>query len=653
MFEWLYGLILDCISFVASALLDVMTTDISFFERYAPSVLFMYSIFTAVGWVLLLGNLIFQALKAMLAGLGFETESPIALLGRTAIYGFLLLASRQILMLGLSISGQVISVLNIPSSIMIKTPDEGFFTALGLGSAGWLMAIIIGLIVGWQVIKLFFEIGERYVIVCLLILFAPLGFAMGGSKATHDIAKGYIRMFASMAVMLILNVVFLKLVIDVMSTMPVGRTLIPWCILIVALVRVARKADNIIARIGLNPAITGDPLTGRGGAMALTLLAVRSLAKGVKAKSGPATGGGANTGSKGVGVQNTSRGAAKPGFSTANQINNANSLSPASNSSSSQSSQNASNQSSSANLGGNASGKNARFGSQPRSSSAGGSSNSVMSKNNQNANIGGQSSTVNSGANLGGANMQNLSGKSSSSASMSSKTNQGGNGFENKQGGAKTPTQINTNRFGNNNAANKNAMLANSSNNTADISMSRHGQTSNMANMNKSMNANTIPTSQSQSAPKASASSAPTQSNVISQGKNAVLPAGQGKGVKAAVNNGKNTVAPANQVKNVPSSVNQGKNTKAQRIADSLKTGNKPASVNNSKNALPASADKNRQASVPHGKNPFPQTPHSVKMPQPAVLNGKNDVKPVDVKADKAPDTSPEVTKENEVRTDG
>jgi len=62
---------------------------------------------------------------------------------------------------------------------------------------------------------------------------------------------------------MVLNVIFLKLLISAMGYMPSGISVLPWMLLIVGIARVARKADSIIARIGLNPAITGDGL-GRG-----------------------------------------------------------------------------------------------------------------------------------------------------------------------------------------------------------------------------------------------------------------------------------------------------------------------------------------------------------------------------------------------------
>ena len=71
----------------------------------------------------------------------------------------------------------------------------------------------------WQVVKLFFEIAERYVVTALLVILSPLAFAMGGSKNTADIFKGWCRMFGSMCAMMVLNVIFLKLLISAMADM--------------------------------------------------------------------------------------------------------------------------------------------------------------------------------------------------------------------------------------------------------------------------------------------------------------------------------------------------------------------------------------------------------------------------------------------------
>lgn len=52
--------------------------------------------------------------------------------------------------------------------------------------------------------------------------------------------------------------------------------MLPWMVLVITIVKVAKKADSILARIGLNPAMTGDPL-GRGFPGAMTMMVVRSM----------------------------------------------------------------------------------------------------------------------------------------------------------------------------------------------------------------------------------------------------------------------------------------------------------------------------------------------------------------------------------------
>lgn len=67
-------------------------------------------------------------------------------------------------------------------------------------------------------------------------------------------------MFASMCTLMVLNVMFVKMLLSAMSHSPTGVVIVPWVMLITGIVRMAQKMDSIILRIGLNPAMTGDPL---------------------------------------------------------------------------------------------------------------------------------------------------------------------------------------------------------------------------------------------------------------------------------------------------------------------------------------------------------------------------------------------------------
>ena len=270
---WLFGLFLDLMNYCADALLGLMNTDLAYFESNVPIIVKLYGVFVAIGWGFLIGNCAFQCLKAMFAGLGFETESPAILLVRTFLFGFLLIMSKQVCEIGLSIGKTLMELIGLPEKASITFPDDSMFPDL---TSSWLLIVIIGVLIGSQLIKLFFEIGERYVVVAILTLFSPVAFAMGGSRSTKDICSGFVRTYASMILLLVSNVLFLKLIYSALSAMPDGVMILPWTVLIVGIARVARKADNLLSKIGLNPSFTGDPL-GNGTGRAVAFMAARSI----------------------------------------------------------------------------------------------------------------------------------------------------------------------------------------------------------------------------------------------------------------------------------------------------------------------------------------------------------------------------------------
>lgn len=271
--QWIYSLFLDALAYMGGALLELLRMDMTYFRQNVPIIVDFVDLFYGIGWGLLIGNLAFQSLKSMISGLGFEGEAPAQLFGRTLVFSFLMTFSRQICEIGMGIGNTVIQLIGVPEKVDFRPPNESYFSV----DVSWVLVIVIGLILGIQILKLFFEIGERYVIVVLLALMAPLGFSMGGSKSTKDIFSGYIRMFASMILMMVMNVIFLKLILSALATMPAGALVFPWCILVVAIARVARKIDSVISKIGLNPAITGDGLGG-GSPAAVAMLAARNIA---------------------------------------------------------------------------------------------------------------------------------------------------------------------------------------------------------------------------------------------------------------------------------------------------------------------------------------------------------------------------------------
>ena len=308
--EWIYQIMVDIMSYASTELLSVMSMDLSYFEETAPIIFDIRDVFIALGWALLIGNLLFQSLKAIISGIGFESEDPKLIFFRTFVFSFLLLASRQICDIGLGITSKVIEMLELPSAIEVKTPDESMFSMAA--DAKWMLVIIVGIVLMVQMVKLLFEIGERYVITSILTFFAPLAFSMGGSRNTNDIFKGWVRMYCSMLVMMIMNIVFLKLIMSAMSRMASGSVLV-WLVFVVALTRVARKIDSHIGKIGLNPAQTGDGIGSRLPGM-MTLMAVRVMSSAIGKSISGAKGSGSGRGGRYSGTSGHRRGTGAAGY---------------------------------------------------------------------------------------------------------------------------------------------------------------------------------------------------------------------------------------------------------------------------------------------------------------------------------------------------
>ena len=271
--EWIYGLILECWEYFASVLFDLMSLDFAYLREHMPVIDTIRQIMLGVGWALLIGNLVFQGTRGMAAGLGFDAEDPKLLFTRTFAFSFLLVASPQICELGLNMTSTVIELLQMPDAVDITFADEASFGGL---TGSWLLVVICGIIVMFQTFKLIMEMAERYFILAVLTITSPLAFGMGGSRNTSDIFNGWCRMFGSMCLLMATNVMFVKMLLSVLSYYPSGLDVLPWMVLVVTIVKVAKKADSILARIGLNPAMTGDPL-GRGFPGAMTMMVVRSL----------------------------------------------------------------------------------------------------------------------------------------------------------------------------------------------------------------------------------------------------------------------------------------------------------------------------------------------------------------------------------------
>ena len=297
--EWLYGMILEVWEYFFSAFTDVLSVDFDYLKVHIPVIPEIMKVMLAAGWALLLGNLVFQAAKSMMTGLGFEGEDPKTLFTRSFVFSFLLFASPQICRLGLDMTARIVELLDMVDVSDVELVGESTFTGL---AASWLLIIIVNLILMFKVFRFLLEIVERYLVLAFLTICAPLAFGVGGSKNTADIFTGWCRMFGSMCFMMVSNMICFKILLSLLGSPPTGADIFLWIALVFGVVKLARKVDAIITRIGLNPAITGDGLGGRSLPGILAYTVMRTMVSQAVRTAGIATGKTGVAGGKGEGA---------------------------------------------------------------------------------------------------------------------------------------------------------------------------------------------------------------------------------------------------------------------------------------------------------------------------------------------------------------
>lgn len=80
-----------------------MSMDYAYMKSHVPVMDDIIQVLMAVGWALLIGNLVFQALKSMMSGLGFEGEDPKLLFTRSFVFSFLRWQARRSARSGLAL----------------------------------------------------------------------------------------------------------------------------------------------------------------------------------------------------------------------------------------------------------------------------------------------------------------------------------------------------------------------------------------------------------------------------------------------------------------------------------------------------------------------------------------------------------------------
>ena len=74
-----------------------------------------------------------------------------------------------------------------------------------------IVTLILVLILAWNYLKMLFEVGERYVLLGVLVYTAPVAISMGASQTTSGIFKSWCHMLAGQIFLLAMNAWCLRL----------------------------------------------------------------------------------------------------------------------------------------------------------------------------------------------------------------------------------------------------------------------------------------------------------------------------------------------------------------------------------------------------------------------------------------------------------
>ena len=317
MLDWIFEGIATWVASVMTQIMDAISgvfigalgTDMTAMEEYFPFAVSAYSIIQYTAWALLFLVVVWQIFRAFSGPLA-ETENPLTVLARGAIFGILISYAKPIFSLALDIARAPYTAL------MDSTLDPGDFTFAGIEQAltnglttlvsvatvvGLILLIILMIALAWNYFKLLLETVERYVLVGVLCYTSPLAYAMGASKATSRVFQSWCRMVGSQLLLLVLNVWFLRAFNSSVGqfvanggalTNGQGNVFL-WLFCALALLKIAQKCDSYLAALGLSVAQTGSSM---GIEMLMAARALTGFTKGGSGSAASVFGGGAKGG---------------------------------------------------------------------------------------------------------------------------------------------------------------------------------------------------------------------------------------------------------------------------------------------------------------------------------------------------------------------
>lgn len=151
-----------------------------------------------------------------------------------------------------------------------------------------MMELLFLILIAWNVFKLTIEVGERYMMVGILVFTSPIIYPTLASKESAQIFKKWCSMFIGSLIMMSASVVFLKLIVSGLNNLDTKSGLLGLTpatefflrmLLILATCKIAQRVDSYLQQLGIGVATTG-------GSMADDILALAHSARRLASSGG-------------------------------------------------------------------------------------------------------------------------------------------------------------------------------------------------------------------------------------------------------------------------------------------------------------------------------------------------------------------------------
>lgn len=267
-FSGITDAITGCLDLFVSSLMVLLGFDIGKSLDYIPLFADLYQLLQWVAIGVILAIAVCQLGKFHFGSLFESKDTPVQILVRTIISVVLVYWGNYFLQMLFDLCSYPMAMFYTLDSKISNGFFEGYskniFDVVGGAISGLaliLMALILIVVLGWNVLKLLIEAIERWLMLCLLTYTSPLVYATCASKATSAIFSSWGSMVVGQCILLWVNVWSVKILLNILSNTGATFSVILFQgVLALAFARIAQRADSYLQQLGINSATTGGSL---------------------------------------------------------------------------------------------------------------------------------------------------------------------------------------------------------------------------------------------------------------------------------------------------------------------------------------------------------------------------------------------------------